>query len=77
MEVRVKLMSLFEEYQKGYPDGRVTLEEGATVLDLVQQLGIPEKLVRILTVNGKQGNLQTGLSEGDTIFLFPPAFGGG
>jgi molybdopterin converting factor small subunit len=34
-------------------------------------------LVRILTVNGKQGNLQTGLSEGDTIFLFPPAFGGG
>lgn len=77
MEVRVKLMSLFEEYQKGYPDGRVTLEEGATVLDLVQQLGIPEKLVRILTVNGKQGNLQTGLSEGDTIFLFPPSFGGG
>jgi molybdopterin converting factor small subunit len=77
MEVRVKLMSLFEEYQKGYPDGRVTLEEGATVLDLVQQLGIPEKLVRIFTVNGKQGNLQTGLSEGDTIFLFPPAFGGG
>jgi len=77
MEVRVKLMSLFEEYQKGHPDGRVTLEEGATVLDLVQQLGIPEKLVRILTVNGKQGNLQTGLSEGDTIFLFPPAFGGG
>lgn len=77
MEVRVKLMSLFEEYQKGYPDGRVTLEEGATVLDLVQQLGIPEKLVRILTVNGKQGNLQTVLSDGDTIFLFPPAFGGG
>jgi len=77
MEVRVKLMSLFEEYQKGNPDGRVMLEEGATVLDLVQQLGIPEKLVRILTVNGKQGNLQTELSEGDTIFLFPPAFGGG
>lgn len=77
MEVRVKLMSLFEEYQKGNPDGRVTLEEGATVLDLVRELGIPERLVRILTVNGKQGNLQTALSEGDTIFLFPPAFGGG
>jgi len=77
MEVSVKLISSFRKYQKRQGDDRVTLQEGGTVLDLVKELGLPEKYVRIITVNGKQENLHTVLSEGDTVFVFPPAIGGG
>lgn len=47
------------------------------VLDLVRFLGLPEEQVRLIAVNGKQSDLQTVLSEGDTVFIFPPAIGGG
>ena len=77
MKVIAKLMSIFAKYQKCDEDGKTTIKDGATVLDLVRELGIPEKQVRIIAVNGKQSELDTVLSEGDTVFIFPPAAGGG
>lgn len=77
MKVTAKLMSIFAKYQKCDEDGKTTIKDGATVLDLVRELGIPEKQVRIVAVNGKQSDLETILSEGDTVFIFPPAIGGG
>ena len=77
MKVKVKLMSIFAKYSKADKDGNTEMRDGGTVLDLVSELGLPAEQVRILTVNGKQSDLSTGLSEGDTIFIFPPAMGGG
>lgn len=76
MEVTAKLVSTFAKYQKG-GNNKVLVKEGGTVLDLVKELGLPRKYVRIITVNGKQGDLNTVLANGDTVFLFPPAIGGG
>jgi molybdopterin converting factor small subunit len=77
MVINVKLMSMFAKYQKNHPDGRVNIEDGATVRGLAEMLGLPLKLVRIITVNGKQEDLDKVLSDGDLIYIFPPAIGGG
>lgn len=77
MEINVKLMSTFEKYNKRCANGKVKVKEGATIQDLVRVIGIPEKYVRIVAVNGNQKDLDTTLSEGDTVLLFPPAIGGG
>ncbi|MCP4609053.1 MAG: TGS domain-containing protein [Planctomycetes bacterium] len=77
MFVNVKLMSMFAKYLKNHPDGRVEIKEGATVRGLAEMLGLPLKLVRIITVNGKQKDLDEVLSDGDLVYIFPPAIGGG
>ena len=77
MVVNVKLMSIFAKYLKNHPDGRIDLQEGTTVRGLAQMLGLPVKLVRIITVNGKQEDLDKVLSDGDLLYIFPPALGGG
>jgi len=77
MLVNVKLMSMFAMYLKNHQDGKIDLEEGTTVRGLAENLGLPVKLVRIITVNGKQEDLDKVLSDGDVVYIFPPAIGGG
>ena len=77
MVVNVKLMSLFAKYLKGHPDGKVPLDRPATVRTLAESLGLPIKRVKIITVNGKQEMLDKSLSDGDLVYIFPPAIGGG
>ncbi len=77
MVVDVKLMSLFAKYLKDHPDGKVSLDGGATVRSLAEDLGLPIKRVKIITVNGKQETLDKSLSDGDLVYIFPPAISGG
>lgn len=77
MVVNVKLMSLFAKYLKDYPDGKISLDSAATVRTLAESLGLPIKRVKIITVNGKQETLDKSLSDGDLVYIFPPAIGGG
>ena len=77
MLVNVKLMSLFARYLKDYPDGKVSLDDPATVRTLAERLGLPIERVKIITVNGKQETLDKSLSDGDLVYVFPPAIGGG
>ncbi len=77
MKLNVKLMSLFGKYAREDPDGLTELEQGHTVRALAESLGLPLKRVKIITVNGKQGDLDTRLSDRDLVYIFPPAIGGG
>ncbi len=77
MKVNVKLMSIFAEYSKEGDDGKTEIKDGGTVLDIVKELGLPEKQVRLIAVNGRQTDINTVLTEDDTVFIFPPAAGGG
>jgi molybdopterin converting factor small subunit len=77
MIVNVKLMSLFAKYLKDYPDGKVRLDGPSTVRTLSEHLGLPMKRVKIITVNGKQEMLDSKLNDGDLVYIFPPAIGGG
>jgi sulfur-carrier protein len=49
---------------------------GTTVGEIIQQLGIPEKEVTLIFINGRHGQRNTLLMDGDTIALFPPVGGG-
>ncbi len=77
MVVNVKLMSLFAKYLKDYPDGKISLDSGASVRTLVESLGLPIERVMLIAVNGKQEMLDKSLSDGDLVYIFPPAIGGG
>ncbi len=52
-----------------------TLEEGATVRQLLSHSAIPEKDVKLIFVNGKRAALDTVLHNGDQVGL-APAVGG-
>lgn len=77
MKVNVKVGSTFSKYTENLADGKATVKEEATVRDLVKEVTLPLKLVRLIFINGKQGELESVLSEGDTVFFLPPAIGGG
>ena len=77
MKVYVKVGSTFSKYTENLADGKATVKEEATVRDLVKEVTLPLKLVRLIFINGKQGELESVLSEGDTVFFLPPAIGGG
>ena len=47
-----------------------------TVMDSAPALGLPEKLVKHAFINNQQKTLDTPLSDGDKINLFPPVVGG-
>jgi molybdopterin converting factor small subunit len=77
MRVKVKLLSMFATHAREDAEGLTAVPEGATVRTLAESLGLPLDLVRIITVNGQQVGLEEPLSEGDSVYIFPPAFGGG
>ena len=77
MKLKGNLVSIFAKYAKEDEDGLTRIEGPATVRGLAEYLGLPIKRVRIMTVNGKQGDLETALSDNDEVYIFPPAIGGG
>jgi molybdopterin converting factor small subunit len=77
MRVKVKLLSMFATYAREDAEGLTEVPEGATVRTLAESLELPLDLVRIIAVNGQQVGLSEPLSEGDSVYIFPPAFGGG
>jgi len=50
--------------------------EGITGLDLLDELGIPQKDVAIFLINGAHSNAGAALNQNDVIALFPPVGGG-
>jgi molybdopterin converting factor small subunit len=79
MKVYVKLFALLRDHHPG-PDRSVPLEvvlaDGATVADLGPALALPAQLVRSAFVNNQAAGLETALTDGDQVRLFPPVVGG-
>ncbi len=55
---------------------QLELDSGSTPGDVIDQLGISQKDVAILLVNGRDGQMDQVLSSQDTVSLFPPVGGG-
>ena len=49
---------------------------GITGRKIVQDIGIPEKEIRLIFINGRHATLEDLLADGDTLALFPPIGGG-
>ncbi len=83
MQIHVKLYGGLRDHIAAEKRGRTTIDlaDGATVADLLQQLGIDRPIQ--FAVNGKHGQPAADdqpstdlLAEGDTVTLFELAAGG-
>ncbi len=56
----------------------VTLEmdENSRIRDVVDRLKLPQKTIKLIFVNGVHAKLDTILTDGDRVGLFPPVGGG-
>jgi molybdopterin converting factor small subunit len=77
--VRVKLFATLRSYRPELKLGEVfsvELRVGATVQDLLEELGIPLVEVKLIFVNGLVREPQYVPADGDDLGLFPPVGGG-
>jgi molybdopterin converting factor small subunit len=77
MKIHVELQAYLDQYS---PNGQASfdyeLPQGATVLDLVKALGIPEELANVVIVGSTNAGTAHPLSENDRVTLIPPLAGG-
>lgn len=80
MKVTVRLFAVLRRYLPPGSDGRsfrMEVEDGATVRALIERMGIPDNLPRIVMVNSLRVTMTRPLKDGDTVSLFPAVGGGG
>ena len=78
MRITIKLFAVLRSYLKTEDGGVGTLDVpgGATVEEVLAGLGLPEKMPKIVQINGEQKSLSDPLAEGDILSVFPPMAGG-
>ncbi len=79
MKIDVRLFASLGRYAPsgdGTAPREVSLEEGATVGSLLDRLGIPPGVVKLVFVNGVHATGRTALHDGDRVGVFPPVAGG-
>jgi molybdopterin converting factor small subunit len=79
MKIQVALYATLSQYLPPGAQNRkaaIEIRDGATVRDLLDQLGIPQDLPNILLVNGRQSSEETALKDGEVVSVFPPLAGG-
>ena len=58
--------------REGRQEFDMQLDLGSRVEDLATRLGLPLNRVKMIMVNGRGATLNTAISEGDRVALFPP-----
>ncbi len=77
MQVNVQLFSNLREYAHTEKDNFVVeLAPEATVEQLIEYLGIPSSVQRVVLINGRHAKDNSPLANGDNVVLFPPMTGG-
>ena len=79
MKIDVQLFASLGRYAPsgdGTAPREVSLEEGATVGTLLDRLGVPTEVVKLVFVNGVHATGRTALHDGDRVGVFPPVAGG-
>jgi molybdopterin synthase sulfur carrier subunit len=77
--VDVKLFATLRRVRPNLALGQsfsVALPEGATVANLIDELGLPEEEIKLVFVNATYRELDYVLSGGDEVGIFPPVGGG-
>ncbi|EDU36884.1 molybdopterin synthase sulfur carrier subunit [Clostridium sporogenes] len=75
MKIEVRLFAYFREGR----DKKYFMEinkENITPRHILEKLNIKVEEVAILLINGRDGNVDTLLKDGDVLSLFPPVGGG-
>ena len=79
IRVGVRLFATLRGYRPELAMGEsipVSVEQGATVRDLLARLNVPAEEVKLVFANGLSRDLEYALSDGDDLGIFPPVGGG-
>jgi sulfur-carrier protein len=79
MAVRLMLAATLRKYVPGYNGEtgyEVIVEPASTVRDLSRQLGIPEKEVKLIMIEGVAAGWDSTLAGNERVAFFPPVGGG-
>ena len=74
MEIEVRLFAGLRQFAK--QNDKIELDDGKSVSDLLERLGIPPSKVAIVLVNGRHADQDQPLRDGETVSLFPAIAGG-
>jgi sulfur carrier protein ThiS len=74
IEIRVKVSGNLRKYLDHQT--RLQLAEGASIGDLLENLGMPAWEVGVVALNGGLAAITTELQDGDCVELLPPIGGG-
>jgi orotate phosphoribosyltransferase len=79
MIIEVKLFATLDKFlppgsQKH--TGKIDVPEGTCAARILEKLGIPPDMPKIILINGIHSSSEDLLKEGDTLALFPPLAGG-
>ena len=75
--INIVLLSRFSVLAEKLHDGSLEVVPGSTVQDVAAMLGMEEKDLRIVLVDGRQAQKDTVVVDGSTVVFVPPAAGGG
>jgi len=76
MRIDVKCFATLARFQPPNARDGLELPQGATVAQAIETIGAPPDEVAVIFVNGRGAAMDTALSQGDRLGLFP-AVGGG
>lgn len=77
MAIHVHLFAYLAQYSPmGKEKFDLDPEAGTTVGQLLERLRIPVDFEKRVLVNGRHAEPSDHLSEGDDVFIYPPAAGG-
>ena len=74
MELEIKLFANLRKFNPLLEN--IKLDDGTTVLELLERAGIPPSEVAIVLVDGRHAKLDQPLHDGETVAVFPPIAGG-
>jgi molybdopterin converting factor small subunit len=64
--------NLRNEAGEGSQEFELELQPDSRVEDLLPRLGLPQDRIKMIMVNGRGATLDTEISEGNRVALFPP-----
>jgi molybdopterin converting factor small subunit len=77
MESHIQI-KLFASLQKFMPESaeNYAIEAGITVGTLLQQLNIPQDMIKLVFIDSVRADLTSTLKGGERVGIFPPVGGG-
>ena len=75
IQIDLKLYVTLSKYHPSDGDAYRT-EPGTTIGKLIEDLNIPDTLVKLIFINGVRKNREYQLKDKDRVGLFPPVGGG-
>ena len=79
MDINVRLFATLTKHLPPGSDGRtaqISVPEGTTVEEVLDRLGVPRELTKLLMVDGVHRGADTVLQAGNVLSVFPPIAGG-